>query len=172
VQWDRKLDARFAGALMGIQAIKGVEVGVGFRAGSVPGSKVHDEIFYAKTANKKVAASGNAFWPQTPRFYRKTNNAGGIEGGMSNGEPIILKAVMKPIPTLYKPLSSVDIDSKEPFKASVERSDVCAVPAAAVVAEAIVAFETAKAFVEKFGGDSIGEIERNYLGYLKQLREF
>ncbi|MBI5886469.1 MAG: chorismate synthase [Deltaproteobacteria bacterium] len=167
VQWDRKLDARFALAMMSIQAIKGVEVGVGFRAGSLPGSKVHDEIFYGKTA-----AHGALWWPQSPAFYRKTNNAGGIEGGMSNGEPLVIRAVMKPIPTLYKPLRSVDIGSKEPFRASVERSDVCAVPAAAVVAEAVAAYETAAAFLDKFAGDSMKEISRNYRGYLEQVSAY
>lgn len=167
VQWDRKLNARLAEALMSIQAIKGCEVGLGFEAGRRPGSNVHDEIFYKRGSTKEAA-----FWPQLPRFYRKTNNAGGIEGGMSNGEPIILRAVMKPIPTLYKPLVSVDINTKRPFKASVERSDVCAVPAASVVAEAVVALAIADAFLEKFGGDSKIEIERNYRGYLKQVREF
>ena len=166
-QWDRKLNARLALSLMSIQAIKGMEIGLGFESGRLPGSKAHDGIFYKKGASKQ-----GTYWPQLPRFYRKTNNAGGIEGGMSNGEPIILRAVMKPIPTLYKPLPSVDIDSKRPFKASVERSDICAVPAAAVVAEAAVAFAVADAFLEKFGGDSRLEIERNYRGYLKQLREY
>ncbi len=167
VQWDRKLDGRLAQALMSIQAIKGVEAGVGFNAGSLPGSKVHDEIFY-----KSGKAKAQGFWPQTPRFYRKTNNAGGIEGGTSNGEPVVLRAVMKPIPTLYKPLRSVDIKTKKPFKASVERSDVCAVPAAAVIAESAVAFELALAFLEKFGGDSADETGRNYKGYLKQILKY
>jgi len=167
VQWDRKLDARYACAMMSIQAIKGVEVGVGFKAGGLPGSKVHDEIFYGKTTGGKAL-----WWPQSPAFYRKTNNAGGIEGGMSNGEPIVLRAVMKPIPTLYKPLRSVDIASKEQFRASVERSDVCAVPAAAVVAEAVAAYETAAAFLEKFAGDSMEEIARNYRGYLDQVAAY
>lgn len=174
VQWDRKLDGRLAAVLMSVQAIKGVEVGAGFKAGSLPGSKVHDAIFYESAAPKsrQGGKAGVGYWPQSPRFYRKTNNAGGIEGGMSNGEPIVLGAVMKPIPTLYKPLHSVDIITKEPFKASVERSDVCAVPAAAVVAEAVVAFELAAVFLEKFGGDSMSEIERNYRGYLRQISEF
>ena len=107
-----------------------------------------------------------------PRFYRKTNNAGGIEGGMSNGEPILLRAAMKPIPTLYKPLRSVDINTKRSFQASVERSDICAVPAASVIGEAVVALEIANAFLEKFGGDSIEEVKRNYQGYLQYLRRF
>lgn len=163
VQWDRKLDARLAFALMSIQAIKGAEVGMGFKVASIPGSEVHDEISYSQKGKSAK------FWPRRPGFSRKTNNAGGIEGGMSNGEPIVLRAAMKPIPTLYKPLRSVDIDTKKPFKASVERSDTCAVPAAAVIAEAVVAFEIASAFMEKFGGDSISEIERNYIGYLDEI---
>lgn len=166
VHWDRKLDARLAFVLMSIQAIKGAEVGMGFKVASLPGSEVHDEIFYSQKGKSAK------FWPRRPGFSRKTNNAGGIEGGMSNGEPIILSAAMKPIPTLYKPLRSVDIDTKKPFKASVERSDTCAVPAAAVIAEAVVAFEVASAFLEKFGGDSISEIERNYMGYLDSVTSY
>jgi chorismate synthase len=152
VQWDRKLDARLAMALMSIQAIKGVEVGIGFAASHRLGSKVHDEISY------------NA------GYKRDSNNAGGIEGGMSNGEPIVVRAAMKPIPTLYKPLRSVDIRTHESFVATVERSDTCAVPAALVVAEAVVAIEVANAFLEKFGGDSVVEIRRNLEGYLEQIR--
>lgn len=163
VQWDRKLDARLAMALMSIQAIKGVEIGCGFDAASNPGSKVHDEIYYDSVRLIEGKSSG---------FYRKTNNAGGIEGGITNGETIVVRAAMKPIPTLYKPLKSVDLLTKEPFEATVERSDTCAVPAAAVVAEAVVAVEIANAFLEKFGGDSLGEIRRNYDGYLAYLRSF
>lgn len=168
VHWDRKLDARLAMALMSVQATKGVDIGMGFDCGRNPGSIVQDEIFYKKDAGGKALTA----WPIDGGFYRKTNNAGGIEGGTSNGSPIVVRAAMKPIPTLYKPLRSVDIDSKRAFKATVERSDVCAVPAASVVAEAVVAFELAAAFLEKFGGDSIKEIKRNYRGYLKQLRDF
>jgi chorismate synthase len=156
VQWDRKLDARLAMALMSIQAIKGVEVGCGFAAAAAPGSQVHDEIFYDAA---------------THDYFRRTNAAGGIEGGMSNGADIVVRAAMKPIPTLYKPLKTVDMDTKEQIEATVERSDVCAVPAASVVAEAVVAFEIAAAFLEKFGGDSIAEIERNYQGYVQYLKE-
>jgi chorismate synthase len=152
--WERKLDGRLAAALMSIQAIKGVEVGAGFGAANRPGSLVHDEIY----------------WSKKEGFYRKTNMAGGIEGGISNGESITLRAAMKPIPTLMKPLRSVDLVSKKPFKASVERSDVCAVPAAGVVAEAAVAFELASAMVEKFGGDHIDEMKRNYHAYVKHLK--
>ncbi|MFZ2950659.1 MAG: chorismate synthase [Desulfuromonadaceae bacterium] len=152
VQWDRKLDARLAMALMSIQAIKGVEVGIGFDAARRPGSRVHDEIFY----------DGG--------YRRNSNNAGGIEGGMSNGEPIVVRAAMKPIPTLYSPLRSVDMRTHEPFEAAVERSDTCAVPAALVVAEAVVAIEIADALLGKFGGDSIFEIRRNLEGYREQIR--
>jgi chorismate synthase len=139
---------------MSIQAIKGVEVGAGFGAANRPGSQVHDEISW----NKKEG------------FFRKTNMAGGIEGGISNGAAITLRAAMKPIPTLYKPLRSVDMASKKPYKASVERSDVCAVPAAGVVAEAVVAFEIASAMIEKFGGDNIDEMKRNFLGYERHVK--
>jgi len=162
VQWDRKLDARLAMALMSIQAIKGVEVGIGFETARRPGSRVHDEIFWDTGRLEHGSASA---------YYRKDNNAGGIEGGMSNGEPIVLRAAMKPIPTLYKPLRSVDMRTHEPFEAAVERSDTCAVPAALVVAEAVVAIEIANAFLEKFGGDSVCEIKRNYDGYLEQIRK-
>lgn len=154
-QWDRKINARLSNAIMSIQAIKGVEIGLGFEAAKRFGSDVHDEIFYDK---------------KSKRFYRKTNNAGGIEGGMTNGEEIIIRAAMKPIPTLIKPLRSVDVLTKKPFKASVERSDVCAVPAAGVVGEAVVAFEIANAMIEKFGGDSLSEMKRNYNGYMKYVR--
>jgi chorismate synthase len=163
VQWDRKLDARLAMSLMSIQAIKGVEIGIGFDAARNPGSRVHDEIYYDSSRISRGLSHG---------YFRKTNNAGGIEGGISNGEEIVLRAAMKPIPTLYKPLRSVDILTKEPFEATVERSDTCAVPAAAVVAEAVVAIEMANSFMEKFGGDSMDEIRRNYDGYIEYLRTF
>jgi len=160
VHWDRKLDARLAMALMSIQAIKGVEVGMGFGVAERPGSQVHDEIFYDEARLQSGASSA---------YCRATNNAGGIEGGMSNGETIMLRAAMKPIPTLYKPLRSVDMGTHEPFEAAVERSDTCAVPAALVVAEAVVAIEIASAFLEKFGGDSLEEIKRNYDGYCRRV---
>ncbi|MCK8826646.1 chorismate synthase [Natroniella acetigena] len=153
VHWDRKLDGKLAQALISIQAIKGVEIGLGFEAGEREGSNVHDEIGYQDG------------------FYRSSNNAGGIEGGISNGEEVVLKAVMKPIPTLYQPLSSVDLETKEEFKASVERSDVTAVPAASVVGEAVVAVELAKALLEKFGGDSLEETKMNYNNYLALLEQ-
>jgi chorismate synthase len=161
VHWDRKLDARLAMALMSIQAIKGVEVGMGFGVAGLPGSLVHDEIFQDAARPDSGAITS---------YFRGSNNAGGIEGGMSNGEPIVLRAAMKPIPTLYKPLRSVDMKSHEPFEAAVERSDTCAVPAALVVAEAVVAIEIASAFLEKFGGDSLVEIRRNFNGYCQHVR--
>ncbi|GAB62788.1 MAG: chorismate synthase [Candidatus Jettenia sp.] len=156
-QWDLKLDARLAYALMSIQAIKGVEFGLGYNASNKYGSEVHDEIFYKKSTKRSLLTGG---------FKRHTNNAGGIEGGISNGEPIVARAYMKPIPTLKKPLRSVDLITKEPIEASYERSDVCAVPAASVVCEGMVTFEIARAFLEKFGGDSLDEVKRNYEGYL------
>ncbi len=154
VQWDRRLEGQLAQALMSIQAIKGVEVGVGFGLANLPGSHAHDEIFYAPGKG----------------FFRETNRAGGIEGGMTNGEPLIIRGAMKPIPTLYKPLRSVDLNTKEPFEASIERSDICAVPAACVVGEAVVAFTLAQAILEKFGGDSLTEIQRNLAAYQAGLR--
>ncbi|MFQ5428115.1 MAG: chorismate synthase [Thermodesulfobacteriota bacterium] len=168
VHWDRKLDGLLAGALMSIQATKGVEVGLGFEAGFTPGSLVHDEIFRRKAAKN----TPSYFWPEKHPYYRKTNRAGGIEGGTSNGETIRLRAVMKPIPTLYKPLRSVDILTGKTIRAGVERSDVCALPAAAVVAEAAVAFTVAAAYLEKFGGDSMSEIKRNVTSYIRQVLKF
>jgi len=147
VHYDRKLDGALAGALMSVQAIKGVTFGLGFEAAAQMGSKVHDPIVY-----------DNA-------FARRSNNAGGIEGGMTNGEPIVVRAAMKPIPTLYRPLASVDLRDKSKVEASVERSDICAVPACGVVCEAVVAFELAKAVMDKFGGDSMEELKRNYAAY-------
>lgn len=156
VHWERRLDARLAYALMSIPAIKGVEIGLGFKAAGLPGSQVHDQIYFDTDQG----------------FYRKTNNAGGIEGGISNGELIRLLLAMKPIPTLYQPLNTVDIASKQPAEASVERSDVCAVPAAAVVAEAMACWVMAEALLEKCGGDSLQEVKANYENYLRQIRSF
>jgi len=161
VQWDRKLDARLAMAMMSIQAIKGVEIGLGFDASRRPGSHVQDEIFYDSSRISQGMKMG---------YFRKTNNAGGLEGGISNGEDVVVRAAMKPIPTLYKPLMSVDTSTRQPVEATVERSDVCAVPAAAVVGEAVVAIEIANAFLEKFGGDSMSEVRRNYDSYLEYLK--
>lgn len=156
VQYDRKLDGRIAQAVMSINAFKGVEIGIGFEAGRLPGSKVHDEILYSEERG----------------YHRASNRLGGFEGGMTNGMPIVVRGVMKPIPTLYKPLQSIDIDTKEPFAAQVERSDACAVPAASVVLEHVVAWEVAKAFLEKFGGDSLEEVERNVKSYQAQLESY
>lgn len=156
VQYDRKLDGRIAQGVMSINAFKGVEVGIGFEAGQLPGSQVHDEIMYSEDRG----------------YHRATNRLGGFEGGMTNGMPIVVRGVMKPIPTLYKPLQSVDIDTKEAFTAQVERSDACAVPAASVVMEHVVTWEVAKAFLEKLGGDSMEEIHANYQNYLKQLENY
>jgi len=167
-QWDLKLDGRLAQALMSIQAIKGVEIGLGFEMARRRGSAVHDEIFFDPA---KMVTEG------TPRivptgFYRGSNNSGGTEGGMTNGAPLVVRVGMKPISTLMSPLQSVDLRSKQPADASVERSDVCAAPAAAVVGESVVAFEVANAFLEKFGGDSKREIQRNYENYLEQIKSY
>ena len=167
-QWDRKLDGRLAQALMSIQAIKGVEIGLGFEMARRRGSQVHDEIFFDP---EKMVSEG------TPRivptgFYRGSNNSGGTEGGMTNGSPLVMRVAMKPISTLMSPLRSVDLRTKESADASVERSDVCAAPAAAVVGESVVAFELANAFLDKFGGDSLREIKRNYENYLEQIKGY
>jgi len=154
VHWDRKLDGRLAQAVMSIQAIKGVEIGLGFEGAKRFGFETHDEIFY-----------------EDGQFVRKTNRAGGLEGGMSNGQPIVVRGAMKPIATQYAPMASVDLLTKEPFKASIERSDICSVPAAGVIGEAVVAFEIARALREKFGGDSLDEMTRNYRGYLTSLHD-
>ncbi|MFW6029714.1 MAG: chorismate synthase, partial [Halanaerobiales bacterium] len=151
-QWDRKLDALISQALISIPAIKAVEIGPAIKNAKSVGSKVHDEIFYSVDRG----------------YYRQTNRAGGIEGGMSNGEPLIIRVAMKPIPTLYQPLKSVDINSKESFKASVERSDVTAVPAAGVVAESMLSFVIARALLDKFGGDSVDEIMSSYKAYINK----
>jgi chorismate synthase len=156
-QWDIKLDARLARAVMSIQAIKGVEIGKAFEMITKRGSKVHDEIRYDSDQKK---------------FYHVSNNAGGIEGGMTNGERLVVRAAMKPISSLKQPLSSVDIKTKENITAEIVRSDVCAVPAAGVVGEAAVALELAAALLEKTGGDSMMEAKRNYENYLRQVKGF
>jgi chorismate synthase len=156
VHYDHKLDAKLAAAVMSINAFKGVEIGIGFEAARKPGSLVHDEIV----------------WNEEQGYTRKTNNAGGFEGGMTTGMPIVVRGVMKPIPTLYKPLQSIDIDTKEPFHASIERSDSCAVPAASVVAEAVVAWELATALVERFGTDRIDLIKENIRQHNEYVRKF
>lgn len=169
IQWDKRLDGRLAQALMGIQAIKGVEVGFGFDIARHLGSEVMDEIFY-RAKNREQRASREK--SQGDGFYRKTNFAGGIEGGMTNGMPIIIRAAMKPIPTLKKPLRSVDITTKKPVEATYERSDICAVPAAGVIGEAMGALTIADAFLEKFGGDSMTETKRNYNSYIEYIKKW
>lgn len=156
VHYDRKLDAKLAGAMVSINAFKGVEFGIGFEAARKPGSEVHDEIS----------------WSEDMGYTRDTNRLGGFEGGMSTGMPIVIRGVMKPIPTLYKPLQSVDIDSKEPFTASIERSDSCAVPAAAVVAENVVAWEIAAAIVEQFYSDRLDTLVETVQKQREYAREF
>lgn len=155
VQWDRKLDARLAQAIMSVQAVKGVEIGMGFGVTQVLGSEVHDEIYYGDG-----------------KFYRETNRAGGIEGGMAEGEDIVVRGALKPIATLMRTIMSVDIETKEPFDSAKERSDVCTVPAAGVIGEAVVAFVIADALCEKLGGDSMDEMRRNYEGHMKQVGDY
>lgn len=156
VQWDKKLDAKIARAIVSINAFKGAEFGVGFEAARKPGSEVMDEIV----------------WSEEDGYTRTSNNLGGFEGGMTNGMPIVVRGVMKPIPTLYKPLQSVDIDSKEAFTASVERSDSCAVPAASVVAEAVVAWEVAEAVLDKFDSDRFEGLKEQVEAYRQAMKEF
>ncbi len=156
-QWDRRLSARLAMAAMSIQAMKGVEIGMGFESARRFGSEVHDDIYHKAQDNT---------------FERKTNNAGGLEGGITNGQPIVINVAMKPIATLYRPKNSVDIQTKEPFEATVERSDICTVPAAGVVGEAVIAYEMANAMIEKFGGDSLDEMKRNFDAYQAYVKEF
>jgi chorismate synthase len=167
-QWDKKLDGRLAQALMSIQAIKGVEVGLGFEMARRRGSQVHDEIFF--DPEKRVSEGTPRIVPTG--FYRGSNNSGGTEGGMTNGAPLVVRVAMKPISTLMSPLQSVDLRTKQSADASVERSDVCAAPAAAVVGESVVAFELANALLDKFGGDSLREIKRNYENYLEQIKAY
>jgi chorismate synthase len=156
-QWDEKLDARLAQAVMSIQAVKGVEIGMGIAAATSYGSEVMDEIGYDGTNN---------------RFTRATNRAGGLEGGITNGEDVVVRGYLKPISTLRSPLSTVDMVTKQPISAAYERSDVCVVPAGGVAGEAMVSVVLAQAMIEKFGGDSLGEARRNFDGYLKQLKDF
>jgi len=156
VHYDRKLDGKLAAAIMSINAFKGVEIGIGFEAARKPGSEVHDEIA----------------WDKEKGYYRKTNRLGGFEGGMTTGMPIVVRGVMKPIPTLYKPLMSVDIETKEPYAASVERSDSCAVPAAAIVAEHVVAWELANALVEQFYSDRFNTFADEINRQREYAREF
>src|SRR5579872_2244521 len=161
-QWDERLDGMLAQAVMSLQAVKAVEIGSGVASALSFGSSVHDEIGYV------ASSSANAF----TGFTRKSNHAGGIEGGISNGQDILVRGYLKPISTLRRPLESVNFETREPVKAAYERSDVCVVPAAGVAAEAMVALTLARCALEKFGGDSILETLRNFEGYKQQLREF
>ncbi|MFJ7734835.1 chorismate synthase [Lysinibacillus sp. NPDC097287] len=156
VHYDRKLDAKLAAAMLSINAFKGVEFGIGFEMARRKGSEVHDEII----------------WSEEEGYTRATNRLGGLEGGMSTGMPIVVRGVMKPIPTLYKPLQSVDIETKEPFKASVERSDSCAVPAASVVAEHVIAWEIASAIMDQFHGDQLPQLKAQIDEQRRYTKEF
>ena len=161
-QWDRKLDGRLAQAVMAVQAIKGVEIGLGFEAARRPGSQVHDPIIY-----DRVAKATRRIWvisgpPTTPAD---------LEAGMTNGQPLVIRAAKKPISTLRKPLDSVNLETKQPEAASYERSDVCAVPAASVIVENVVAFEVAAALVDKFGGDSLVEMQARFKLFQEMARE-
>jgi chorismate synthase len=156
-QWDEKLDGRLAQAIMSIQAVKGMEIGAGIAAAGSNGSEVQDEISYDKAAKK---------------FRRSSNRAGGLEGGITNGEDLVVRGYLKPISTLRKPLGTADMITKEPVQAAYERSDWCVVPAAGVAAEAMVALVLADAFLQKFGGDSLPEMRRNFENYARQVEEF
>jgi chorismate synthase len=156
-QWDERLDGQLAQAIVSIPAVKGVELGTGFANAAQPGSRVQDEIGYDR---------------ERARFTRRSNRAGGLEGGMTNGEDVVVRGYLKPISTLRRPLESVDFETRQPVKAAYERSDVCVVPAAGVVGEAMVALVLARAFLEKFGGDSLGETRRNFEGYQEQVKRF
>ena len=156
-QWDDKLDGRLAQALLSIQAVKGMEIGAGIAAAGSYGSEVQDEILYDKAARK---------------FRRSSNRAGGLEGGITNGEDVVVRGYLKPISTLRKALGTADMETKEPVQAAYERSDWCVVPAAGVAAEAMVALVLADAFLQKFGGDSLTEMQRNFNNYAQQIQEF
>src|SRR5581483_4495192 len=161
-QWDERLDGMLAMAVMSLQAVKAVEIGSGVESALSFGSTVHDEIRYNKESARQPFTG----------FTRASNHAGGIEGGISNGQDILVRGYLKPISTLRRPLGSVDFTTREPVKAAYERSDVCVVPAAGVAAEAMVALTLARCALEKFGGDSMDEVKRNYEGYREQLRRF
>jgi chorismate synthase len=157
ITWDSRLDGRLAQAIVSMQAVKGVEIGFAEEGAASFGSTVQDTIHYKRDEK---------------RFTRGANRAGGLEGGITNGQDVVVRGFLKPISTLRRPLESVDLATREPASAAYERSDVCVVPAAGVIGEAMTAIVLAQAFLEKFGGDSIGETRRNYEGYLQQVREF
>ena len=169
VSWDRKLDGRLAGLLMSIPAVKGVEIGLGFEAARRPGSQVHDAISGSAGRRGGGAAGPPVAGDRRGGFRRATNNAGGLEGGITTGEPVVVRVAMKPISTLMSPLPTVDLASGAPANAQSERSDVTAVPALGVIAEAMVSLALADAMLEKFGGDSLGEMRRNYQAYVASL---
>ncbi|MDB4631961.1 chorismate synthase [bacterium] len=160
-QWDRKLDGRLAQAVMAVQAIKGVEIGMGFESATLPGSKVHDPIQYDASRSNEPSLG----------YIRPSNNAGGLEAGMTNGQPLVIRAAKKPIATLRKPLESINLETKEAHTANYERSDVCAVSACGIIIENVVAFEVATAFIDKFGGDSVSEMKQRYDLFMKMARE-
>lgn len=160
-QWDRKLDGKLAQAVMAVQAIKGVEIGMGFESASLPGSKVHDPIQYDPLRSNEPHLG----------YIRPSNNAGGLEAGMTNGQPLVVRAAKKPIATLRKPLESINLETKEAHTANYERSDVCAVSACGIIIENVVAFEVATAFIDKFGGDSVAEMKQRYDLFMKMARE-
>ena len=166
VNWDERMDGLLAQAVMSLQAVKAVELGRGVTAAESLGSAVHDAIGYTEEGGS--ASNGDRF----TRFSRERNNAGGIEGGISNGEDVVVRGYLKPISTLRRPLGSVSFETREPVKAAYERSDVCVVPAAGVAAEAMVALTIARLMIDKFGGDSLTETQRNFEGYVQQIRAF
>ncbi len=173
VNWDERLDGLLAQAVMSLQAVKAVELGRGVTAASSPGSKVHDAIAYARQPDQpEKQLSPRRARSRFTKFTREHNNAGGLEGGISNGEDLVIRGYLKPISTLRRPLASVSFETRETTKASYERSDVCVVPAAGVAAEAMVALTVARSLLEKFGGDSLTELHRNYTGYCDQIKSF
>ena len=170
--WDERLDGLLAQAVMSLQAVKAVELGRGVTAAESLGSAVHDAIGYAEEQGRGKREEGREGDARFTRFTREQNNAGGIEGGISNGEDVVVRGYLKPISTLRRPLASVSFATREPVKAAYERSDVCVVPAAGVAAEAMVALTIARLMVEKFGGDSLREMQRNFNGYCEQIRAY
>jgi chorismate synthase len=170
VNWDERIDGLLAQAVMSLQAVKAVELGRGVTAAQSPGSQVHDAIAYtgADPASAQPALDAQSF----TKFTRQHNNAGGLEGGISNGEDLVIRGYLKPISTLRRPLASVSFETRETTKASYERSDVCVVPAAGVAAEAMVALTVARSLLEKFGGDSLTELHRNFSGYCQQIKSY
>ncbi len=172
VNWDERMDGLLAQAVMSLQAVKAVELGRGVTAAQSMGSAVHDAIRYESAETEQGEAEPEDGGAKFTRFARQTNNAGGLEGGISNGEEVVVRGYLKPISTLRRPLASVSFETRENVKAAYERSDVCVVPAAGVAAEAMVALTVARLVIDKFGGDSLRELKRNYVGYCEQIRRF